>query len=81
MKPSELSEEALRRRVKECFSKLLILLQLLSAEEKLLEKVFDEVLLPESEKQSGEEVIELESAAAKDPSRCQLHVAIIVMIL
>ena len=40
------------------------------AKEKLPEKLFDEVPWPESEKQSGDEVIELESAAAKDPSRC-----------
>ena len=40
------------------------------AKEKLPEKLFDEVPWPESEEQSGDEVIELESAAAKDPSRC-----------
>ena len=40
------------------------------AKERLPEKLFDEVLWPESEKQSGEEVIELDSAAAKDPNRC-----------
>ena len=40
------------------------------AKEKLPEKLPDEVPWPESEKQSGEEVIELEPAVAKDPSRC-----------
>ena len=40
------------------------------AKEKLPEKLLDEVPWPESENQSGDEVIELESAAAKDPSRC-----------
>ena len=40
------------------------------AREKLPEKLPDEVSWPESEKQDGEEFIELESAVAKDPSCC-----------
>ena len=37
---------------------------------KLPEKLPDEVPWLESEQQNGEEVIELESAVARDPSRC-----------
>lgn len=40
------------------------------ATEKLPKKMLDEVPWHESEKKSGEEVIELEPAVAKDPSRC-----------
>ena len=40
------------------------------AKEKLPEKLPDEVSWSESERQDGEEVIELESAVAKDPGQC-----------